>query len=73
VRERGIRVGLDVYEHEPEESVAAFSDAIANEPAVYGTHHIGASTHQAQEAIAAETVRIVDVYMQTGTVINAVN
>jgi len=73
VRERGIRVGLDVYEHEPEESVAAFSDAIAKEPAVYGTHHIGASTNQAQEAIAAETVRIVDVYMQTGTVINAVN
>jgi D-3-phosphoglycerate dehydrogenase / 2-oxoglutarate reductase len=73
VRERGIRVGLDVYEHEPEESVATFSDAIANEPAVYGTHHIGASTNQAQEAIAAETVRIVDVYMQTGTVINAVN
>ena len=28
-------------------------------PNVYGTHHIGASTEQAQEAIAAETVRIV--------------
>ena len=26
-------------------------------PNVYGTHHIGASTDQAQEAIAAETVR----------------
>ena len=42
-------------------------------PGVYGTHHIGASTDQAQEAIAAETVRIVAAYKDTGKVPNVVN
>ena len=40
---------------------------------MYGTHHIGASTDQAQEAIAAETVRIVRSYKETGRVPNVVN
>jgi D-3-phosphoglycerate dehydrogenase len=40
---------------------------------VYGTHHIGASTDQSQEAIAAETVRIVKVFKETGRVPNVVN
>jgi D-3-phosphoglycerate dehydrogenase len=40
---------------------------------VYGTHHIGASTEQAQEAIAAETVRIVRSFTETGRVPNVVN
>ena len=40
---------------------------------MYGTHHIGASTDQAQEAIAAETVRIVRSYKETGSVPNVVN
>ena len=40
---------------------------------MYGTHHIGASTEQAQEAIAAETVRIVTTYKETGRVPNVVN
>src|SRR4029078_12203079 len=40
---------------------------------VYGTHHIGASTTQAQEAIAAETVRIIRTYMQTRKVPNVVD
>ena len=42
-------------------------------PGVYGTHHIGASTDQAQEAIAAETVRIIRSYAETGRVPNVVN
>ena len=42
-------------------------------PSVYGTHHIGASTDQAQEAIAAETVRIIRTYKETGKVPNVVN
>src|SRR5207245_3887936 len=50
-----------------------FTDAIASLPGVYGTHHIGASTDQAQEAIAAETVRIVSAYKDTGKVPNVVN
>ena len=42
-------------------------------PGVIGTHHIGASTDQAQEAIAAETVRIVREFRDTGRPPNVVN
>ncbi len=42
-------------------------------PGVIGTHHVGASTDQAQNAIAAETVRIVAAFASTGEVPNAVN
>jgi D-3-phosphoglycerate dehydrogenase / 2-oxoglutarate reductase len=73
VRERNIRVGLDVFANEPKDATGAFADAIASLPNVYGTHHIGASTDQAQEAIAAETVRIITSYQDTGKVPNVVN
>lgn len=73
IRTRGIRAGLDVYEHEPDAGDNTFRDEIVKEPGVYGTHHIGASTDQAQEAIAAETVRVVESYMKTGEVPNCVN
>ena len=73
VKERGIRVGLDVYAYEPAAATAPFADDLAALPGVYGTHHIGASTDQAQEAIAAETVRIVRNYTETGRVPNVVN
>ena len=70
---RGVRAGLDVYANEPAAATGDFADPIAQHPGVYGTHHIGASTDQAQEAIAAETVRIVRAYMETGRVPNVVN
>lgn len=73
VRTRGLRVGLDVFETEPSATTGAFTDAIVREAGVYGTHHIGASTSQAQEAIAAETVRIVGVFRGTGRAPNSVN
>ena len=73
VLERQIRVGLDVFAVEPSGSTGAFTDPIASLPGVYGTHHIGGSTDQAQEAIAAETVRIVAAYKHTGNVPNVVN
>jgi D-3-phosphoglycerate dehydrogenase len=73
VKASGLRVGLDVYANEPATGTAPFSDALAGLPGVYGTHHIGASTDQAQEAIAAETVRIVRSYKETGRVPNVVN
>src|SRR6185295_10221726 len=72
-RERDIRVGLDVFAAEPAGGTGEFRDAINSLPNVYGTHHIGASTDQAQEAIAAETVRIVKSYKDTGKVPNVVN
>jgi len=73
VREKGIRAGLDVYEGEPTEGKGTFDGPIRHEPGIYGTHHIGASTEQAQEAIAAEVVRIVKEYRATGQPPNAVN
>ena len=73
IGEKGIRVGLDVFAAEPTGAAGDFTDAIASLPGVYGTHHIGASTDQAQEAIAAETVRIVSAYKDTGNVPNVVN
>ncbi|HEY8225812.1 MAG TPA: 3-phosphoglycerate dehydrogenase family protein, partial [Pyrinomonadaceae bacterium] len=73
MKSRGIRAGLDVFAGEPTSATAPFSDEIAKEANLYGTHHIGASTDQAQEAIAAETVRIVREFKETGNVPNVVN
>jgi D-3-phosphoglycerate dehydrogenase len=70
---RGIRAGLDVYAAEPSAGAGEFTDAIAKETNLYGTHHIGASTDQAQEAIAAETVRIIREFKETGKVPNVIN
>jgi len=73
MKSRGIRAGLDVYAVEPTSSAGDFLDEIAKEENLYGTHHIGASTDQAQEAIATETVRIVREFKETGKVPNVVN
>lgn len=73
LKTRGIRAGLDVFAAEPTSAVGEFADEIAKEENLYGTHHIGASTDQAQEAIAAETVRIVKSFKETGRVPNVVN
>jgi D-3-phosphoglycerate dehydrogenase len=73
MRARGIRAGLDVYAKEPTSSAGEFQDEIVKEDGLYGTHHVGASTDQAQEAIAAETVRIVREFKETGKVPNVVN
>lgn len=73
IKTRGIRAGLDVYAVEPTSSAGEFKDDIVKEDGLYGTHHIGASTDQAQEAIAAETVRIVREFKETGQVPNVVN
>lgn len=73
IKEKNIRAGLDVFEKEPAGGDGAFEDPIAQMPGVYGTHHIGASTEQAQEAVAAEVVFIIHTYLQTGNVPNVVN
>jgi D-3-phosphoglycerate dehydrogenase len=71
--EKEIRAGLDVFAREPSGGTGEFSDEIVKSSSVYGTHHIGASTDQSQEAIAAETVRIVKAFQETGKVPNVVN
>src|SRR5919112_1945386 len=73
VRERGIRAGLDVFQNEPSTSSGEFSSAVAQTSGVYGTHHVGASTDQAQVAIAHEVIRIVQSFRSTGEVPNVVN
>jgi D-3-phosphoglycerate dehydrogenase len=73
IKEKKIRVGLDVFQNEPAGGTAEFSSAIARDPGVYGTHHVGASTDQAQVAIAHEVIRIVEAFRDTGEVPNVVN
>lgn len=73
VRDRGIRAGLDVFAGEPSGGAGTVADKIFELDGVIGTHHIGASTDQAQEAIAEETVRIIREYVVTGRVPNVVN
>jgi len=68
-----IRVGTDVFPGEPEKGQAEFHSELGKLPGVYGTHHIGASTAQAQDAIARETVRIVASFLRTGRVPGCVN
>jgi D-3-phosphoglycerate dehydrogenase len=73
VKDKGIIAGLDVFEGEPAGGEGSYNGELKNAANVYCTHHIGASTDQAQEAIAAETVRIVREYKLTGIVPNVVN
>ncbi len=73
IRTKGLRAGLDVFQQEPAGGSADFAPAIVREPGVYGTHHVGASTEQAQVAIAHEVVRIIRVFRDSGEVPNVVN
>jgi D-3-phosphoglycerate dehydrogenase len=73
IEEKGILAGLDVFADEPSGGEGEYQGALKDNPSVYCTHHIGASTDQAQEAVAAETVRIVKEYKDTGAVPNVVN
>ena len=67
-RKRSARSPWMSFDHEPEKAEAPFADDIVQLKGLYGTHHVGASTEQAQSAIADETVRIVDAFVRDGTV-----
>ena len=69
---RGLRAGLDVFAGEPATSTARFVSALAQHPNVYGTHHIGASTEQAQQAVADEVVRMLAAFPH-GRLLHCVN
>ena len=73
VRTRGIRAGLDVFQNEPAGGTGEVASELVREPGVYVTHHVGASTEQAQTAIAHEVLRIVQEYAERGGVPNCVN
>ena len=74
VREKGLRVALDVFPDEPDAHDTVFQDSIIHlKGVVYGTHHIGASTDQAQDAVADEAFEVMREYISTGSVRNCVN
>jgi D-3-phosphoglycerate dehydrogenase len=73
IEEKKIRAGLDVFQDEPAGGTGQFANPIVQAPGVYGTHHVGASTDQAQVAIAHEVIRIVQAFRDTGEVPNVVN
>jgi D-3-phosphoglycerate dehydrogenase len=73
VSEKKIRAGLDVFQNEPAGGTGQIGNSILQAPGVYGTHHVGASTDQAQVAIAHEVIRIVQAFQATGEVPNVVN
>lgn len=71
--EKGILAGLDVFSEEPTGKAGDFDHPLAKHPRVYGTHHIGASTDQAQEAVGDEVCRIIETFRATGRAPNCVN
>jgi len=70
---KNLRVGLDVMPREPEMRSASYQHPILKSELVYAVPHIGASTDQAQIAIANETVRILRSFLTKGEVPNVVN
>jgi D-3-phosphoglycerate dehydrogenase len=73
LQDKGLRAGLDVFAVEPSGSRGEFTDAIADHPNVYGTHHIGASTLEAEEAVGEEVVAIVAAHAAGRPIPNCVN
>jgi D-3-phosphoglycerate dehydrogenase len=69
---RSLRAGLDVYPDEPGSGETSWSSKLAQHPNVVGTHHIGASTAQAQKAVAEGVVEIIDAFVR-GEILNCVN
>lgn len=66
MKNRGLRAGLDVFENEPAGGAAQWKWTGADLPGLVGAHHVGASTDQAQQAVAEEVVRIVKVFRDGG-------
>ncbi len=72
IEEKGLRVGLDVYDDEPSSGRTEWTSKLAQHPNVVGTHHIGASTEQAQRAIAGGVVEVITAFAD-GQAPNCVN
>ncbi|TWT41979.1 D-3-phosphoglycerate dehydrogenase [Phycisphaerae bacterium RAS1] len=74
LREGRLRgAALDVFAGEPAGGSGEVTTPLADVPNLYVTHHIGASTEQAQLAVAHEVVKIVTEYKNSGKVRNCVN
>ena len=73
IQTKNIRVALDVIKNEPEQKSGEISSPLQSNPNIYVTHHIGASTEQAQNAVAEETIRIIKDYIESGIIAHWVN
>lgn len=73
VQEKGIMAGVDVFKGEPEGKDGTVTSKLQNVEGVYVTHHIGASTEQAQDAVAEETIKIIVDYKTSGVILHQVN
>ena len=63
--------GTDVFSVEPAGlKEASFANSLAQHPRVYASHHIGASTKQAEAAIGDEAVRIIKKFAASGAIDN---
>ncbi len=65
--------GLDVFAQEPAGGEAEISFEISKSANLYGTHHIGASTDQAESETGDEVVRIVENFLNGAEIPNCVN
>jgi D-3-phosphoglycerate dehydrogenase len=70
--EGGLSAGLDVFPDEPGSGSADWHSPLAAHPRVVGTHHIGASTQQAQEAVVDGVAEIINAF-DAGHLLNIVN
>lgn len=73
VKEKDLKVGLDVFADEPEGKTGSVSSPLQELDNVYVTHHIGASTEQAQNAVAEETVKVILDSIRSGIIPHWVN
>ncbi|OGU76772.1 MAG: phosphoglycerate dehydrogenase [Ignavibacteria bacterium RBG_16_34_14] len=73
IKEKNIRVAVDVFNGEPEGKSGEVKSKLQNNPNIYVTHHIGASTEQAQNAVADETIRIIKDFVNSGIIAHWVN
>ena len=69
---KGIRAAIDVFDDEPASGEGRIDAPLARHPNVYGTHHIGASTEQAQLAVADGAIEVITAFL-AGKAINCVN
>ena len=72
IKEKGLRVGSDVFEDEPAGGKADFNDT-EFASLITCTPHVGASTDQSTAAVADEVINIIKTYKNTGKPLNGVN
>jgi len=73
IKEKNVRAAVDVFKGEPEGKAGEVRSKLQDNPNIYVTHHIGASTEQAQDAVADETIRIIKDYVHSGIIAHWVN